>query len=73
VTNSWVEQKLLIGEWHIWLELVKKVNSDVYVASKTFDAWLGSESITDSINGKQCLCIKAKLSTTPYEVKEVPD
>ncbi|KAF2176001.1 hypothetical protein K469DRAFT_481642, partial [Zopfia rhizophila CBS 207.26] len=73
VTDSWVEQKLLAGEWHIWLELIKKVNSDVYTASKAFDAWLGSESIASSIDGKRRLCIEAELSKTTYEVEGVPD
>ncbi len=76
ITNNWVEQTLRVGEWHIWLELVKKVNPDAYTASKALDSWLGSESITGgSIHGKEKLRVEAELPTTIYEVEveEVQD
>ena len=74
IPNTWVEQTLRVGELHIWLDLVKKVNPDVYTASEALDSWLGSESIAGGpINGKQTLRIESELPTTIYEVEEVQD
>jgi hypothetical protein len=74
ITNTWVEQTLRVGEWNIWLMLVKKVNPDAYTASKALDSWLGSESILGgSIDGKETLQIEAELPTTLYGVEEVQD
>ena len=74
ITNTWVEQTLRVGEWRVWLELVKKVNPDVYAAGKAFDSWLGSESIASGlIDGKEPLRIEAELRTSPHEVEEIRD
>jgi hypothetical protein len=73
VSNTWVEQTLRVGEWQVWLELVKKVNPDAYSASKAFDAWLGSESIAGSIEGKERLCIEDEPPATTCEIEEVQD
>ena len=74
ITNTWVEQTLRVAEWHVWLELVKKINPDAYAASKAFDSWLGSESIAGgSIDDKEPLRIEAELFTTTYDVEEVRD
>jgi len=65
---------LRVRELYPWLDLVKKVNPDVYAASKALDSWLESESIAGGhIDGKQTLRIKAKLPTTIYEVEEIQD
>ena len=69
ITNTWVEQTLRVREWHIWLDLVKRANPDVYTASKALDSWLGSESIAGgSIEGKETLRIEAELPTTIYDI-----
>jgi hypothetical protein len=74
ITNTWVEQTLRVGEWHIWLELVKKVNPDAYAASKAFESWLGSESIAGGpIEGKEPLRIEAEPLSSTCEVEEVND
>ena len=74
VTNSWVEQTLRVGEWSIWLELVKKVNPDAYNASKAFDTWLGSDNIASgSIDGKEPLLIEAEVTEVAEVVEEVHD
>ena len=72
ILNTWVEQTLRVRELHIQLNLVKKVNLDVYTASEALNSQLGLESIASSpINRKQTLRIKSKLPTTIYEVEEV--
>jgi hypothetical protein len=75
ISNTWVERTLHVGEWHIWLDLVKRVNPDAYDASQAFDSWLGSESIAGgSIAGKEMLRIEeAPLIDEIEEVRDSED
>jgi hypothetical protein len=74
VPNSWVEQTLRIGELHIWLELVKRVNPEVHAASTALDAWLGSECIAGGpLRKEETLRIEAEVPAIVYEVEEVQD
>lgn len=74
VANYWVEQTLRSGEFRVWLQLVKRVNPDVYAASQNFNAWLGSESMPRaSIEGKRQLVIETAPSVTRAAVEEVAD
>ena len=72
VTNSWVENDLRIGFWHVWLELVVKVNPVAYSASKALDIWLGSDGLAGGpIGGKATLYMEMSMSAT--QVTEVDD
>jgi hypothetical protein len=52
----------------IWAQLVKKVNPDVYTASKAVEAWLGPYSIRGgSSNKKQTLSIETDTTTDIYD------
>lgn len=74
ITNLWVENKLRVRHWHIWLELVKKVNPIAYKASMALDAWLGSEGISSgSISEKATLLIKASTPAPVIQVEEIKD
>jgi hypothetical protein len=74
ISNAWAEQKLRVGEWQTWLDLVKEVNPDAHTASQALDAWLGSEITTGGpIRDKDTLYIEATLPTTVYEIEEVLD
>jgi predicted transcriptional regulator len=53
---------------------VKKVNPDVFVASKALEAWLGLDRIASRlISRKKTLSIEAKALATFYKIKEVQD
>lgn len=72
ITVTWVEQTLRIAEWRIWLQLVKKVGSDAWAASRELDMWLGPESIAGgSLGDKERLRIEADPHITAYEIEEV--
>lgn len=76
ITPKQVEQKLYISEQHIQLELVEKINPNVFTTSKAFDSQLGSECIVGGpIKGKKMLRIEieGKPSRSTYEVEEVLD
>jgi hypothetical protein len=74
IPNSWIESTLRTGESNIWVELVKKVNPDVFAASKALEAWLGPDGIAGGpISGKKTLSIEAKAPATFYEIEEVQD
>lgn len=45
VSTNWVESDMRLRPWHIWLELVIKVNPTAHDASRALDAWLGSEDL----------------------------
>jgi hypothetical protein len=56
------------------VELVKKVNPNVFAASKALEAWLGLDRIAGGlISGKKTLSIKAKALATFYKIEEVQD
>lgn len=62
ISNSWVENDLRVPFWHIWLELVVKVNPIAHKASMALDAWLGLEGISGgSISDKATLSIEASM------------
>jgi hypothetical protein len=74
VSHKWVEQTLRVGEWKLWLEVVKKVNPDTYKASQRLSAWLGAEGIAGQpIDGKETLFIEADGPALPTHVEEVAD
>ncbi|KAK7177754.1 hypothetical protein PSPO01_16195 [Paraphaeosphaeria sporulosa] len=74
VTNSWVENDLRIRYWHIWLELVIKVNPVTHKASRALDEWFGSEGIAGgSISEKETLSIEANALTPATQVEEIED
>jgi hypothetical protein len=74
ISNSWVENDLRIRFWHIWLELVVKVNPVAHKASMALDAWLGSEGISGgSISEKATLSIEANTPTSATQVTEIED
>ena len=74
ITNSWVERDLRIRFWHIWLELVAKVNPVAHKASMALDAWLGSEGISGgSISEKATLSIEANVPAPVTQVEEIED
>jgi hypothetical protein len=53
---------------------VKKVNPNVFTASKALEAWLGPDRIASRpISRKKTLSIKAKALATFYKIKEVQD
>ena len=69
-----MEQTLRIGELRIWLELVKRVNPEVHVASMALDAWLGSECIAGGpLKKEETLRIEVEAPAIVYEVEEVQD
>ncbi|KAF1348219.1 hypothetical protein EJ07DRAFT_62860, partial [Lizonia empirigonia] len=74
ITNSWVENDLRIRYWHIWLELVVKVNPGAHKASRALDDWLGSEGISGgSISEKATLSIEANAPAPATQVEEMED
>ncbi|OAL42728.1 hypothetical protein IQ07DRAFT_481611, partial [Pyrenochaeta sp. DS3sAY3a] len=74
ITNSWVENDLRIRHWHVWLELVVKVNPVAYKASTALDAWLGAEGIAGgSISDKETLSIEADALPPVTQVEEIED
>ena len=74
ITNSWVENELRVRHWHIWLELVEKVNPTACKASMALDAWLGSEGISGgSISEKATLSIEASTPAPVIQVEEIED
>jgi hypothetical protein len=74
ITNSWVENDLRIRFWHIWLELVAKVNLVAHKASMALDVWLGSEGISGgSISEKATLSIEANTPASATQVEEIED
>lgn len=74
VSNSWVENDLRVGHWHIWLHLLPKVNPDAYEASMALDAWLGSEGVSgSSISDKEQLMIELDAQPSRPQLEEVDD
>jgi hypothetical protein len=74
VSTNWVEGDLRLGPWHVWLELVPKVNPNACSASRALDEWLGFEGIAGgSISEKEMLCIEASESEPLTQVEEVED
>jgi hypothetical protein len=74
ISNSWVENDLRVPFWHIWLELVVKVNLIAHKASMALDAWLGSEGISGgSISEKATLSIEANMPMLATQVEEIED
>lgn len=74
ITNSWVENDLRIRFWHIWLELVVKVNTAAHKASGALDDWLGSEGISGgSISEKATLSIESNALAPVTQVEEIED
>lgn len=78
VTNSWVQNELQVRHWHIWLQLVIRVNKEACDASRVLEAWLGSEGLSGgSIRGKATLALEeASLAGQPRaytQVTEVDD
>ncbi|KAL5371461.1 hypothetical protein DPSP01_014257 [Paraphaeosphaeria sporulosa] len=74
IAPKWVEQTLRVGEWALWLEVVKKVNPDTYKASQVLDAWLGADGIAGKpISGKETLFVKADVPMPSTQVEEVAD
>jgi hypothetical protein len=74
ISNSWVENDLRIPFWHIWLNLVVKVNPVAHKASMALDAWLGSEGISGgSISEKATLSIEANAQAAATQVEEIGD
>jgi hypothetical protein len=74
ISNSWVENDLRIRFWHIWLELVVKVNPVAHKASMALDAWLGSEGISGgSISEKATLSIEANAPAPVTQVEDIED
>lgn len=74
ITNSWVENDLRIRHWHVWLELVVKVNPVAHKASTALDAWLGAEGIAGgSISDKETLSIEADALPPVTQVEEIED
>lgn len=59
ITNPWAEDDLLVGPWHLWLQLVKRINEDAWEASRALKTWLGSEGLAGgSICKKETLYIE---------------
>ncbi|KAH6613163.1 hypothetical protein C7974DRAFT_444811 [Boeremia exigua] len=78
ISNSWVENDLRIPYWHIWLELVGRVNPAAYEASRQLQTWLGSEALSGGpISEKETLYIEATSSRLPLatstQITEVAD
>ncbi|KAF1347198.1 hypothetical protein EJ07DRAFT_34342, partial [Lizonia empirigonia] len=74
ISNSWIENDLRIPFWHIWLELVVKVNPVAHKASMALDAWLGLEGISGgSISEKATLSIEANMPMSATQVEEIED
>jgi hypothetical protein len=74
ISNTWVEHTLRVPELDVWLELVKKVNPDVFEAAQILDSWLGPEGIAGgAINDKTPLGIEAEPVRTIYEIEEIQD
>jgi hypothetical protein len=74
VSTNWVESDLRLGPWHVWLELVPKVNPNACSASRALDEWLGSEGIAGgSISEKEMLCIEASEAEPLTQIEEVED
>jgi hypothetical protein len=74
VSTNWVESDLRLGPWHVWLELVPKVNPNACSASRALDEWLGSEGIAGgSISANEMLCIEASEPEPLTQIEEVED
>jgi hypothetical protein len=74
IANTWAERTLTRPEWDVWLQLVKRIEPDVYTASTKLDAWLGTDGIEGgSIKNKEPLCIGAGPAAVVAEVEELPD
>lgn len=74
ISNTWIEYTLRVPELNIWLELVKKVNPDVFKAAQILDSWLGPEGIAGgAIGEKTPLGIEAEPAITIYEIEEIQD
>ena len=78
VTNSWVENDLRVGQWEVWLSLVRRVKPEACQASWLLERWLGSEGIAGGpIGEKDMLALEqtsmAGPSPTSTQVTEVPD
>lgn len=74
ISNTWLEYTLRVPEFEVWLELVKKVNPDVFKAAQILDSWLGPDGIAGgAISEKTPLGIEAEPVTTAYEIEEIQD
>jgi hypothetical protein len=74
ISNRWVEKTLARPEWDVWLQLVKKIEPDVYTASTALEAWLGADGIEGgSLKDKETLCIEEGSAAVVGEVEEVVD
>jgi hypothetical protein len=72
ISNTWVEHTLRVPEFNVWLELVKKVNPEVFEAAQILDSWLGPEGIAGgAIKDKTPLGIEAEPVRTIYEIEEI--
>jgi hypothetical protein len=60
INTAWVEQKMGIAQWRIWLSVVERVNPDAAATSRELNNWLGVECITGGpITQQKLLGIKA--------------
>lgn len=74
ISNTWIEHTLRVPEFRIWLELVKKLNPDVYEAAQVLDSWLGPEGISGgAICSKTPLSIESEPAMAFCEIEEIQD
>lgn len=74
ISHKWMEQTRRVGEWKLWLEVVKKINLDTYKASRMLSAWLGAERIVgEPIDSKETLFIEAGVPAMASHVDEADD
>lgn len=74
ISNTWLEHTLRIPEFNVWLDLVKKVNPDIFEAAQILDSWLGPEGIAGgAISEKTPLSIEAEPAMTIEEIQDSED
>tara|TARA_R110002003_G_scaffold848_2_gene21688 strand:- start:1445 stop:1693 length:249 start_codon:yes stop_codon:yes gene_type:complete len=63
ICRRYGSRRLRVPEFEVWLELVKKVNPDVFKAAQILDSWLGPDGIAGgAISEKLLLVLKPSLS-----------
>lgn len=74
ISIYWVEKKINLDTWLIWLDLVAEINPDAHTASIAIDAWLGSTLSTGgSISDKVPLVIESRDFGSTTQVEEIVD
>lgn len=75
ISNAWVEKELRVPFWHVWLELVTKVNPVACKESRALDAWLGSDGLAGGpIHNKEMLGLEAKAkATVPSQATQITE